>query len=329
MDAATALGLYDGGRKYFTLMPFLIGPLLCIIDAPFGRFTPSTSLLLVDGIKSWIVMELVSPVSFLASFLSSPLSSMRNPSSPTQLLLAALYLIHYANRALISPLRTPSRSPSHISVPLAAVLFNTVNGSLMGTYLSSASHLQHAHWSPAFWAGVALWVAGFVGNVWHDEVLLDIRRKARAKADKSKDTDRAQGEHYAIPTGGLYAYVSYPNYLCEWAEWTGFALAASPFALGLGLSPKSILATLSLDSLITLLSPKSLLTLLSVSVSPIIRVVREPASAFAPGLTPPWIFLLSEVLLMLPRAIRGHQWYHQRFQGVYPPERRAVVPWVL
>ncbi|KAG5638858.1 hypothetical protein H0H81_009409 [Sphagnurus paluster] len=295
--------LYNAARKYFTLVPLAICPLTFFIDAPFGRFAPgSNTLFLVDGIKAWIVMELVSPILFLWSFLTSPLSTGTHTSpsllSP-QSLLAGLYLIHYANRALISPLRTPSRSKSHISVPLSAILFNTINGSLMGSYLNSSvaqTHLAGVFSRAGFWAAIAMWSFGLVGNIWHDEVLLTLRRHAQSKANAKPGT----GEHYAIPYGGLYAFVSYPNYLCEWFEWLGFALAAAP------------LPTISLASLISLPS-----------------TLAAPASLFAPSLTPPYIFLFSEVLLMLPRAVRGHKWYHQRFGASYPPDRRAIIPFLL
>ncbi|KAF8074039.1 hypothetical protein FPV67DRAFT_1650749 [Lyophyllum atratum] len=105
------------------------------LDPPFGRFTPSgDSIFLVDGIKSWIVEELVSPLLFLYTFPNSPLSPSSEPPSLTspQSLLSALYLVHYANRAILSPVRTPSLSKSHLIVPLVAVAFNTINGAPMG-----------------------------------------------------------------------------------------------------------------------------------------------------------------------------------------------------
>ncbi|KAI0359622.1 hypothetical protein OH77DRAFT_1501996 [Trametes cingulata] len=310
-----AQALYDTARKGFAVIP----PLLClpsfVIDAPFGRFAPSSdSIFLVDGIKAWIVMELVSPLTFLYAFLRSPLSPVSaagsapplTPANPPTLL-AALFLLHYLNRALVSPLRTPSRSKSHVLVPLCAVLFNTVNGSLIGAYLSSPAaraFLAGAFGRPLFWLGVGVWAAGLVGNIVHDEILLDIRRKARAKG-KGKDKDSANGtqqdggdgdnnngktksrqEHYAVPHGLLYRYISYPNYFCEWMEWLGFALAAAP-----------------LPSLAS-------------------------SAAFLNTVSPPWLFFLSEVFLMLPRAWKGHKWYHSRFPD-YPKERKAVVPFVF
>jgi 3-oxo-5-alpha-steroid 4-dehydrogenase 1 len=52
---------------------------------------------------------------------------------------------------------------------------------------------------------------GVVGNIMHDEILLNIRRKANIKGKSKAEA----GEHYSLPQGGLYTLVSYPNYLCE------------------------------------------------------------------------------------------------------------------
>ncbi|RDB14583.1 Uncharacterized protein C9.08c [Hypsizygus marmoreus] len=326
LTQAQATLLYNGARKWFMLSSLGLLPVLLVIDAPFGRFTPSgDSLFLVDGIKSWMAMELVSPILFIYTFVKSPLSYF-TPDLPLLLspqgLLFGLYLIHYLNRAIFSPLRTPSRSKSHIIVPLAAVFFNAINGSLMGAYLSSPYAriflpLDFTLAPPSFYIGLILWGLGFAGNILHDEILLDIRRKAKSKGKgkaSSEPGERVQ-EHYAIPQGWLYSYVSYPNYLCEWIEWFGFALAAAPFPLDIStlswefLSPAAVASVFSWPSLMSLLS--------------------NPAYLFAPNLAPPYIFLLSEVLLMLPRAIRGHQWYRQKFGEQYPKDRKAVVPFLL
>ncbi|KAH9916845.1 3-oxo-5-alpha-steroid 4-dehydrogenase-domain-containing protein [Amylocystis lapponica] len=291
-NVAQFQGWYDTARTWFAIIPPIVCPVTLFVNAPFGRFTPSqSSILLVDGIKSWIVMELVSPLTFMYTYAKAPLSATPAPVhlNDPRTVLSALFLLHYLNRAIISPLRTPSRSKSHIIVPAFAVVFNLINGALMGTYLSSpdaAAFLAGAFTRPAFWAGVALWAGGLAGNILHDEVLLDLRRSARAKGKARDDKHKGAQEHYAVPHGYLYALVSYPNYLCEWCEWIGFALAAAPLP--------------SLASLPALLA----------------------------SLSPPWLFVLSEVLLMLPRAYKGHQWYLRRFPD-YPKERKAVVPFVF
>lgn len=164
----------------------------------------------------------------------------------------------------------------------------------MGLYLSSpfaAKFLAGAFSRPLFWVGVGVWALGYAGNIFHDEILLNIRRTAKSKGkSRAQDPDDSNGknkqEHYSIPYGYLYNYISYPNYFCEWMEWLGFALAASPLPQFYSLP--MLLATI----------------------------------------TPPFLFFWSEVLLMIPRAYRGHKWYHSKFPD-YPKERKAVIPWLF
>ena len=261
--------MYDHLRNYFALLGLLCCPILFLINAPFGRFSPKNqnSVLLINGKIAWILMESAAPVAFLFFSVNSPG------------LLPLLFLTHYLNRAFISPLRTPSRSKSHLVVPLAAILFNLINAYLLASFFNDRSRPPRP---PAqFYVGILLWFIGFAGNIWHDEVLLNLRRSAA----------NSNSNLYAIPNGGLYALISFPNYFCEWLEWFGFALASSPVPLSFSLAP--------------------------------------PPQGWAPDLTPPWIFFFNEILLMLPRAYRGHQWYKQRFGDSYPKDRKAIIPFIL
>ena len=276
-------------------------------------------------------MELVAPATFLYAYTTSPLSyydpplpALTNPQS----IIAGLFLLHYANRALINPLRIPSRSKSHIIVPLTAVLFNTVNGLLQGSYLSSPYARMfltkpYTFQRTSFYVGLGLWFIGFVGNIAHDEILLNIRRKAKAKGkgknnngdnnnvDTKSNGSRTTKEHYAIPCGLLFKLISYPNYFCEWIEWFGFALAAAP----LPIEP-------SVSGLV-----RAFLDIFSVKT--VQSILFNPARLFAPTLAPPYIFFICEILLMLPRAYNGHKWYKKTFGDSYPKDRKAVIPFVL
>ncbi|KAG8824259.1 hypothetical protein FRC19_002142 [Serendipita sp. 401] len=252
-------------------------------------------------------MEIVSPLSFTTVYLLAPFAPNAEPPplNHPSTLLATLFVIHYINRALISPLRSPDRSKSHIAVVFAAVIFNLVNPPLMAAFLSAPGGYPHplrrkpatsipasplagliqnlqdkvaarvalsrtlgdALTDPIFLLGIFMFLVGFVSNIFHDEILYDLRRSHPPTAD---------GEpHYAIPYGGLYKYISYPNYLCEWVEFVGFAIAASPHW----------------------------------------------------DYTPPWMFVVAEIMVMAPRAYKGHQWYHQKFPE-YPKDRKAVIPFV-
>jgi len=307
--------------KWFLSGSAFVGPVTFVYDAPFGRFSTPDSVLSIDGTKAWIVMELVSPLVFLITTYLHPFSATHLPfpslargASP-QFILVVLYLIHYLNRALLSPLRTPSRSRSHLAVVSAGIIFNVPNGFLLASFLTSAStasYLTGAFTSTRFWAGIALWAVGFAGNVYHDEILLNIRRKAIAKG-KARELDgdekKTQRPHYAIPHGGMYSLISFPNYFCEWIEWIGFALAAGP-----------------LPSFTLLPSATALLAVVgSAQFAEAARLLVP----FVDSMNPPWVFLLVEITAMVPRAVRGHRWYHERFKDSYPRERRAVIPWLL
>lgn len=314
-------------------------------DAPFGRFEPSRKLsraLAINGKLGWVVMESVAPLSMLgslackmsaqslhwreissSSLLSGTLSAWSELSRGCQLL-AALFVLHYVNRALISTARSPQRAPMHVSVMLAAIVFNALNGFLIGGFIRNGSHGQHLttatvlrQRSPATWTyedaklagGLVLFVLGLSGNIYADEVLYDLRRTPRdaATSRKGDTTTASRGERkYKIPRGFLYDWplggVSFPSYTCEWLEWTGWALAAD--ALTSSAAPFAPSAPFSH-------LPDSLLL---------------PSSTF---LRPPWLFLVAELAVMLPRAIRGHRWYHDTFDRTYPSQRHAVLPGLI
>lgn len=232
-------------------------------------------------------MEVVSPLTFLLTFSSGPLSPISSTSSffsfikpsishlsslpVANKILASLFVIHYANRAVIQPLRSPPRSPMHISVPLSAVFFNLINGFIMGAWLggctpsldsglASAKSLlstgtssssswssifgrsksilsttpiftgagllpdSEAFRSPLFYLGIIGWAIGFASNVYHDEILMNLRkpganREGPAKGTRSQTNGNAAKDDgkpkYEVPYGGLYEFISYPNYFSE------------------------------------------------------------------------------------------------------------------
>ncbi|KAF9522596.1 3-oxo-5-alpha-steroid 4-dehydrogenase-domain-containing protein [Crepidotus variabilis] len=318
-STGNSLYVYNEARKWFPIIFSIANPIMFLFNAPFGRFTlkNQSSIFLVDGRIAWTIMELPSPCFFLYNFFTAPLA-VAAPPVPFTLasltkpynILALCFVMHYVNRAIVSPLRTPSRSKSHIIVPFAAIIFNTLNGSLMGAYLSSPfARIYLSETRPAFFVGLGMYVLGLAGNIYHDEILFNLRRKANTKG-KANENDAKAGEHYAIPQGGLYALISYPNYFTEWIEWWGFAMAAAP--------PPFYLSTLTVSSLLKVVNPMTLFSILT-----------TPAHRWAPTFSPPWVFLFVEVAVMFPRAIRGHQWYHNKFPDSYPKERKAVIPFIV
>lgn len=159
---------------------------------------------MLTGNGAWMAMEIVTIPAIVASARAlTPITELPHASQ----FVLGLFLLHYVHRALIQPLRNPPRSPLHASVVLSAIAFNCINGYLHGTWIARGVEAQSfgAVTLAAFVLGLSLFVIGAAGNIWHDEVLRRLRLDAPPRT-------------YGIPHGGLYRWISYPNYLCECAS---------------------------------------------------------------------------------------------------------------
>ncbi len=181
---------------------------LQFVAAPYGRHARRGWGPVVPSRWGWIVMEAVAAGALLYFFFRQ-----RPIMTPTLWALLGLWELHYLNRSFVYPLRMRTRGKTNpLMVVLMAMAFNTWNGYLNGHWLGVHAADYTTAWmsQPNFIAGLALFVTGFAINVQSDEILLRLRRGA--------DTG------YAIPRGGLYRYISCPNYFGELIEWTGWAL---------------------------------------------------------------------------------------------------------
>jgi len=194
--------------------------ILLFVTAPYGRHSRKDWGPTLPNRVGWVLMELPSLLVFALTFLLGP-----DPVQPVTWIFFALYVAHYTNRAIIYPLRTHTAGKQMpLVVALMAVFFNLVNGFLNGYYFSAFSRTYALEWlyDARFILGALLFAAGVVINWWSDQILLDLRRGGR--------------KGYSIPEGGLFRWVSCPNFLGEIIEWTGFAVMTwSPAALAFAL----------------------------------------------------------------------------------------------
>jgi 3-oxo-5-alpha-steroid 4-dehydrogenase 1 len=121
-------------------------------------------------------------------------------------------------------------SPMHISVALSALFFNVLNGACIGGYLGGYGPVTTAEWSDRMiylQVGLVIWICGFLGNIYHDDELRELRRSSireqeqKAKSEGIKDK-KSVDKVYKIPQAGLFEFILYPHYFCEWIEWTGY-----------------------------------------------------------------------------------------------------------
>jgi protein-S-isoprenylcysteine O-methyltransferase Ste14 len=182
---------------------------LFFVVAPYGRHRRKGWGLTLDNRLGWILMEAPAPLVFAACFA---LGTYRD--TWTAWVFFLLWEAHYVHRSFVYPfgLRTTGKRMP-VVVAALAFLFNLLNGYLNGRYLFTFSGGYSTAWlaDPRFVAGLALFLAGYVINRQADRTLRHLREQG------------ASG--YAIPYGGMYRWISCPNYLGEILEWFGWALA--------------------------------------------------------------------------------------------------------
>ena len=186
----------------------ILFPVMLFITVPYGRHSTKTWGPMINNRLGWFVMEF--PALFLFVFLT-----LKGRGFPHYIILAALILwfIHYFHRSIIFPLRIQTKGKKMpLVIMLFALFFNFVNGGINGYWFGYLSPGYPDGWLSGFQfiGGVSLFVIGFIINQYHDRILIMLRKSS------------ANG--YKIPYGGLFRYISCPNFLGEIIEWGGFAL---------------------------------------------------------------------------------------------------------
>ena len=201
--------LYFWGLVVMAAWTVLTVAILLRLVAPYGRHARAGWGPTLPARWAWVLFESPAVWLFGGLYLAGP-----NAGEPGPTALVALWLLHYVHRDLVWPFRmTSGDKPMPMAVIGAAFAFQLLNSGLNALWIGTLGAYP-AGWlgDPRFVAGAALFLGGFVVNLHADHVLFTLR---------------APGETgYKIPRGGLYRYVSCPNYLGEVLEWTGFALAS-------------------------------------------------------------------------------------------------------
>jgi protein-S-isoprenylcysteine O-methyltransferase Ste14 len=188
------------------LFAAIVFPVLFFVTAPYGRHArpgwgPSISARL-----GWLVMEAPSFFVFGAVWLANP-----GLGSPVVTVLGLAWLLHYGQRTFVFSwlMRDQGKRNALVTV-LLAIVFNVLNAS------GNAAALGDRRVDAPFVVGLLVFAVGFALNLHADAVLRGLRKPGETG--------------YRVPHGGLYRWVSAPNYLGEIIEWVGFAIAAQTLA---------------------------------------------------------------------------------------------------
>lgn len=176
-------------------------------EAPYGRFSSTHWGPMISNRIGWLLMELTVMLVF-ALWIPFGRFNWHTPAT----VMIGLFFIHYIHRSLIYPfnIRTKGKKMPLI-IMLSAMVFNAVNGSLLGIWFGKFAHYP-ANWylTPMFICGSVLFIAGMILNWSSDYYLIHLRKPGETG--------------YKIPQSGLFKRVASPNLLGEIIEWGGFAL---------------------------------------------------------------------------------------------------------
>ena len=182
---------------------------LLFVAAPYGRHVRRGWGPTMDNRLGWIVMEAPAPLVFALCFM---VGEYRN--TVTALAFLLMWEAHYIHRSFIYPFGLrgmDKRMP--VMIAGTGFLFNALNGYLNGRWLYTFSGGYPNSWllDPRFVIGLLIFVAGFIINRQADRTLRHMRENG--------------GSGYAVPQGGMYRWISCPNYFGEIIEWIGWAIA--------------------------------------------------------------------------------------------------------
>ena len=179
------------------------------ITAPYGRHERRGWGPTLPARLAWVVMESPSALGFLAIYLLGT-----SKGDPISIAFAVLWSAHYLHRTFVYPVRMYPRGSTKRAPWMVVAMgftFNGINSFLNARWLGE--HRTYAmDWltDPRFVVGVLVFAIGY----W-------INRDADARLRRL----RASSGGYQIPHGGLYKWISCPNYFGEVVQWSGWALA--------------------------------------------------------------------------------------------------------
>lgn len=184
-------------------------------QSSYGRFSSTKLGLNLNPKLGWWLMEIPATVVFAVCYLTGPARF-----EPTSMILAGIWVLHYANRGWFFPLairQAPGkRSTFNVSVVVMGMLVTSLHGYLNGMLFSHDFFGRYStDWltDPRFLVGLAVYLCGFALLVNSESIVRNLRDK--------NTTGTAE---YRIPFGGGFQFVSSPTYLGELIAWSGFAL---------------------------------------------------------------------------------------------------------
>ncbi len=180
---------------------------LFFISAGYGRYATNKWGPKINPKLGWVIMECVSPLMFFSFFIFST-----QTDNLVAWVFVGIWELHYIQRAFIYPFLLRSKTQMPILIVGMGLFFNIINSYLQGRFLFLFRSSFSVNWlyDIRFLLGFTIFIIGFVINLQSDYILRHLRKPGESD--------------YKIPKGGLFEYVSCPNYFGELLEWIGWAI---------------------------------------------------------------------------------------------------------
>jgi 3-oxo-5-alpha-steroid 4-dehydrogenase 1 len=206
--------LYQVISCFFLVAGIVFFIVLFFITAPYGRHKKEGWGPGINAAMGWLIMEAPASLLFAFYFFISD-----RPLNAAYVAFFIIWQSHYLHRAFVYPFSVRNGTDMPVSILLSGFLFNLFNTYVQARWLFHLAGEQAypSSWlaDPRFIAGAMLFYAGYFINKQSDGILRGLRKPGETG--------------YKIPYGGMYRFVSCPNYFGEIIEWTGWAILTWSF----------------------------------------------------------------------------------------------------
>ena len=170
--------------------------------APYGRHSNSEWGITIDNKWGWFCMELPALVVMPITVLILPVEK-----NEIIILILSLWILHYFYRSILFPIKLKTNGKKMpFLIVISAFIFNLFNGFFVGYEIGNMSQLD---FGINTLIGLIIFFTGMYINRSSDNKLISLRK---------------DNKEYQIPQGGMFDFISCPNYFGEIVEWIGFAI---------------------------------------------------------------------------------------------------------
>ncbi|MDB9787708.1 DUF1295 domain-containing protein [Flavobacteriaceae bacterium] len=184
------------------IIALIIFPINLIYKAPYGKHSTKKWGKTIDNKTGWILME------FPALITCPLIYYIVVEEISLSIGFIFIWITHYFNRTIIYPLKIKTKGKKiPIAIVASAFFFNVINGILNGYFIATIPFESISF--TCILIGFIVFIFGLYINISSDNTLIKLRTNQKG---------------YVIPKGGLFNYVSCPNFFGEIIEWLGFAI---------------------------------------------------------------------------------------------------------